>query len=439
MVMMMAFLLLVPTIALGDDHGDHPEVSTPAADLRADLDHLLSEHFVLAVLAMQKGYDEAEDWEEVEWALDENTTDMVVAIESLYGEEGAEEFDRIFRAHNDYTEDIVAATLENDEEARAAAEEEVEEFVIEFAAFLDEATEGNLPQEAAEEAIRAHEADVLNAFDHYVAEDYEAAYTSFREGFDRMFDISEALSGAIVAQMPEEFDHTEVSTPASDLRSTLNHLASEHFALASIELQKGYDQAADFDFVTWAEDMHTADFKAAIESVYGSEGADEFERIWEEYHILAQSDLAIATLEDDEEGREQAIEDLRNFSMEFGAFLGEATEENLPTEDAQDAIWSHEEQVIDTFDSYAEASYTDSYETFREGYAFMYGIGETLGGAIVTQMADEFEEGGEMPDEMPQTGLGGGSSNDSNMISWVMMSVLLAAASIFFIRKKAVQ
>ncbi|MFO7176703.1 hypothetical protein QJS77_14825, partial [Enterococcus faecium] len=101
------------------------------------------------------------------------------------------------------------------------------------------------------------------------------------------FNISKALSGAIVTQMPDKFT-TGADTPAVELRSTLNSLAGEHFALAAIGMQKGYDQAEDYDYVTWAEDQNTLDFKAAIASVYGDEGAAQFEKVWNSDHITAQ-------------------------------------------------------------------------------------------------------------------------------------------------------
>ncbi|CAG9620716.1 hypothetical protein [Sutcliffiella rhizosphaerae] len=46
MALVRALTLLVPTFAMANGEEN---VKTPAADLRATLDHLLSEHFVLAV------------------------------------------------------------------------------------------------------------------------------------------------------------------------------------------------------------------------------------------------------------------------------------------------------------------------------------------------------------------------------------------------------
>lgn len=432
LISFLALMMLVPSIAMANSS---PTVKTPAADLRATLDQLLSEHFVLATTYMMKAYDEAPDQDAVWEKLDQNAVDMTPAIASIYGEEAAQQFEDIFRGHNDYADGFVKAAKNNDEEARQMAEQEVDEFVNEFGSFLATATEGELSEDAAKKVLAAHEEDVLNVFDHYVNEEYEQAYQAFRDGFHRMFDISKALSTAIVTQMPDQFEQTKADTPAADVRSNLNALASEHFALAVLEMQKGYNQAPDYDFVTWAENQHTADFKSTIASLYGEEGAAQFEKVWQQDHINAQSDVVTATLEEDEEARQMAEERLMTFSKDFGAFLATATEGNMPKEAATDAVWQHEEQVLKTFDHYVSEDYTATYDAFREGYGFMFGIGETLGDAIVMQMPDQFGQE-MMPEEMPDTGMGGMSDNHSALI-WTSFGVFALVSAAFVYRKQS--
>lgn len=429
--------LLVPAFGTAKAEEMKPTVNTPAAQLRADLDYLLSEHFILAVTAMTKSYDGAKDAEAANKALDQNAADMTPAIASVYGEEGAAEFERIFRGHNDYTADLVNAAKDKDENSRAEAEKEVAEFVEEFSAFLGTATEGKLPKEAAEEAVKIHEAQVLEVFDNYVEGDYKEANETFREGYKHMYVISGALAGAITAQMPEKFENTKSDTPAADLRSTINSLAAEHFALAAAGMQKGVDQKEDYDFASWSEDENTADFKAAIGSIYGEEGAAQFEKVWQGNHINAQAEMVAATLEGDEAKVNEAKAKLDQFSMDFGAFLGAATGENLPAKDAEGAIKAHEALVTQTFDQYVAGDYDASYQSFREGYKFMFGVGQTLGNAIVTQMPDKFAAS-EMPEEMPKTGMGGASeSSSASAMTFAGLGSLLALTALFLFRRKS--
>lgn len=67
----------------------------------------------------------------------------------------------------------------------------------------------------------------------------------------------------------------------------------------------------------------------------------------------------------------------------------------------------------------------------------MFGVGEALGGAISAQNPDQF--GGDenmMPEEMPQTGMGG-TSNDGWMTAlWASVTALVGGVAALFIRKK---
>lgn len=378
-------------------------VNTPAADLRASLDHLLSEHFALAVTAMAKAYDGAKDADAAYKALDQNALDMQPAIASLYGDAGAKEFERIFRAHNKYTDDLVKATKMGNQAGIKQAQNNINGFVEEFSTFLSTATEGKLPKAAAKNALKVHEDLVQKVFDEYVAGDYTDAYKAYREGFKEMFDVSKALSTAITTQMPEKFENSKADTPAADLRSALNHLASEHFALSALQMQEQYDgRTAASNALVTAEAGNTADFKAAIASIYGNDGANAFEKIWVTNHVNAQSDYVTAVKNNDAAARAAVEKRIDGFTTEFATFLDSATAGNLPKAAGQQALTTHEKQVQQVLDQYAAANYGGSYTTNREGFKVMFGVGQALGNAIVTQFNDKFQEQPTTP-TMPET------------------------------------
>jgi hypothetical protein len=378
-------------------------VNTPAADLRASLDHLLSEHFALAVTAMAKAYDGAKDADAAYKALDQNALDMQPAIASLYGDAGAKEFERIFRAHNKYTDDLVKATKMGNQAGIKQAQDNINGFVEEFSTFLSTATEGKLPKAAAKNALKVHEDLVQKVFDEYVAGDYSDAYKAYREGFKEMFDVSKALSTAITTQMPEKFENSKADTPAADLRSALNHLASEHFALSALQMQEQYDgRTAASNALVTAEAGNTADFKAAIASIYGNDGANAFEKIWVTNHVNAQSDYVTAVKNNDAAARAAVEKRIDGFTTEFATFLDSATAGNLPKAAGQQALTTHEKQVQQVLDQYAAANYEGSHTINREGFKVMFGVGQALGNAIVTQFNDKFQEQPTTP-TMPET------------------------------------
>ncbi|MCD7035778.1 copper amine oxidase [Metabacillus sp. GX 13764] len=416
------FLLLIPAAAFAAEK----PAEAPAAELRSGLDQLLSEHFVLAVMSMTKEYEGAPDAEQVQAALQQNAEDMVPAIEKLYGKEGAEQFGKIFGSHNGYTKSLAMAAKQKDQQAAAEAKDDINQFTKEFSVFLEKATGGKLTKETAKKALLAHEEDVQKTFESYAEGDYKQAYQSFREGFGRMFTISKALSGAITAQMPEKFASSD--TKAADLRSSLSSLTAEHTALAALGLQKGYDGAADYDFVNWAEDQHTMDFKKTISAIYGNKAGMQFEKIWQSDHIIAQGELAAAAAEGDQQKEQAAKGKLMNFSKKFGTFLSEATGERLSEKDAQAAILKHENSIIKAFDNYVSKDYAASYRSFREGYAFMFEAAKTLSNAIASQMPDKYTgSSSSMPSGMPKTGFGGASQSEEASRSLSLMAVSLTA------------
>lgn len=396
---MLSLTLLMPGIAGAASAPQTPmttlkaSVNTPAADLRASLDYLLSEHFALAVIAMAKAYDGAKDADAAYKALDQNALDMQPAIASLYGDAGAKEFERIFRAHNKYTDDLVKATKMGNQAGIKQAQDNINGFVEEFSTFLSTATEGKLPKAAAKNALKVHEDLVQKVFDEYVAGDYSDAYKAYREGFKEMFDVSKVLSTAITTQMPEKFGNSKADTPAADLRSALNHLASEHFALSALQMQEQYDgRTAASNALVTAEAGNTADFKAAIASIYGNDGANAFEKIWVTNHVNAQSDYVTAVKNNDAAARAAVEKRIDGFTTEFATFLDSATAGNLPKAAGQQALTTHEKQVQQVLDQYAAANYEGSYTTNREGFKVMFGVGQALGNAIVTQFNDKFQE-----------------------------------------------
>lgn len=418
--------LLIPGMGSAAFAAEMPATETTGVELRATLDSLLSEHYTLAVDAMMKIYDEDPAAEAAAAALDANSADMEPVIASVYGEEGGAAFEEIFAKHNMGTDDYAMAVKDGNEEMKQQALDQIQSFVDEMGAFLGTATEGNLPAEGATEALRQHEDFVQNTFDLYAAGEYEAAYTSYLEGFKQIFGAGSAISGAIATQFPDQF--SDPNTAAGDFRSTVNRIAAEHFALSQMSLVKGFNAAEDFDFVNWAQDQNTEEFRAAIASLYGEEAGVAFVEIWDNGHIAVQDELSGAAASEDAAATEEAAGMLTGtFATDLGTFLSTATEERMPMEETIAGISAHETSVIDTFNQYVSGDYETSYETYRAGYAIMFDIGKGLSGAVVDQFPENFQT--VTPEKMPKTGLGGTADESSTMMIWVALSALILAGA----------
>ncbi|APH07145.1 copper amine oxidase [Bacillus weihaiensis] len=178
---------------------------TPAVDLRATLNHLLTEHAGLAVVAMQQGADGADDFEAAANALNTNTEDLSAAIASVYGDEAGEQFKTMWSNHIGFFVDYVKATGANDEAAKKEALENLDGYRAEFSSFLETATDGRLKSDALAEGLQMHVGQLVMAFDSYVEGDYEKAYDSIREAYAHMLNPAKGLSGAFVDQFPDKF------------------------------------------------------------------------------------------------------------------------------------------------------------------------------------------------------------------------------------------
>jgi hypothetical protein len=426
-----ALMLPTATVTFADDHGDHNQksdvtVSTPAADLRATLDQSLSEHAYLAVVTMQKGIEGADDFDAAVQALEGNTQDLTAAIASVYGEEAGQQFESMWSEHIGYFIDYVQATAEEDEAGREEALSNLDNYREDFSAFLETATEERLEAQALAEGLQMHVNQLIGAFDNYEEGDFDEAYEQLRTSIDHMYGVGKGLSTAITNQFPDKFENTNPATPAADLRADLNHLLSEHAALAVLTMQKGGDSAEDFENAAGALSNNTEDLTAAITSVYGEEAGQQFEEMWSE-HIGYFVDYVEAANAGDEEAKEQALTALDGYRADFSEFLDTATDGGLEAEATAEGLQMHVNQLTGSFDSYVEGDFDAAYNQMREAYAHMYGVGKGLSGAIVDQNPEMFEDG--MPSEMPKTGLGGTSEGGMNawMIAFTSMAAVLFA------------
>ncbi|MCP8968067.1 copper amine oxidase [Ectobacillus ponti] len=430
-VLPLSLSLLIPAAGSVSAHGNEVHtaqsvtVKSPAADLRATLDSILSEHAYLAIITMQKGADGAKDFEASAKALMQNTEDLSNAVASVYGKEAGMQFKEIWASHIGYFVDYVKATGAKDEAAKKKALAELDAYRVKQADFLDQATGGRLKSAQLQEDLNMHVKELLSAFDSYVAGDYSTAYKSVRESIDHMYHVGKGLSWAITEQFPDTFSSTKVDTPASDLRENLNHLLSEHAGFAVLAMQKGISGAKDFEAAAGALSQNTDDLAKAIGSVYGDEAAAQFKTIWSS-HIGYFVDYVKATAGKDEAAKQKAIGELDAYRAKQAKFLETATEGRLKASDLEAGLKVHVDDLLLAFNSYVKGDYNTTYPTVHTAYTHMFMVGEGLSGAIVNQFPAKFQ--GSMPAAMPKTGLPAPQSNVAagSLLALALTSILAA-------------
>lgn len=385
-------VLLVPSMAMAANNGAvNPNVKTPASDLRATLSQLLSTHFEYQALTTLKEYQGTMDAETAKDMLEKNADEMKAAVKSIYGQAGADQFVEIFSSQYNDSANLGTAVKNGNATQEAEVKKDLlQEFPTELGNFLGTATAGNLPAATATQVLSAHEKDVQDFFYSYIKGDYDAAYEHFTVGFKRMSDIGSALAGAIVKQFPDKFDNTVVVTPANDLRATLDQLLAIHFFYQSMTTLEQYKGAPDAETVREQLEKNANEMSAAVKSLYGQAGADQFAQIFSSQYSNS-ADLGKAVKNNDmTQERKVKMQLLQDFPTELGNFLGTATGGKLSAATATQVLQAHEQDVQDYFYNYIKGDYEKAYNVFAAGDKRMYVIGTALADAIVQQMPEKF-------------------------------------------------
>ncbi|HEX9993538.1 MAG TPA: hypothetical protein VGB14_11480 [Acidimicrobiales bacterium] len=179
---------------------------TGAAELRAGLTALLTEHVYLAGgatgTAITSGLDSAET-EAATAALDDNSQALADAVGSIYGDEAGEQFLSLWRAHIGFFVDYTAARAGGDDAAAEQAMADLDGYREDFGAFLASANP-NLTKEAVADELAPHVQSLTAAIDAQVAGD-PAAFGLLREAAGHMPMTAATLAGAFAEQFPEQF------------------------------------------------------------------------------------------------------------------------------------------------------------------------------------------------------------------------------------------
>lgn len=170
---------------------------SPAAELQSQLGMKLGEHAELAVDAMRSGISGLPDFPAAAGALDQNTSEIVGMIESVFGADSAGSFQALWSDHIDAFVAYTQALAQMDEAAQDAAEERLTGFNADFANFLSTSTQGRLGTATLAEAFVMHEEMLLKQINEYAAADYVTAHQVSYEAYQHMFALADQAATAI--------------------------------------------------------------------------------------------------------------------------------------------------------------------------------------------------------------------------------------------------
>ncbi|MBA3779122.1 MAG: copper amine oxidase [Chloroflexi bacterium] len=401
-----------------------------ASELRVLVDRTLGEHAFLTVQAMRTGVRGGADFAAAAEALEENTSELQAVITSAYGEAGGEAFGELWRTHLGYIVDYAVASSKSDEDGKETAAEGLEKYQKDFSEFLASANP-NLTEEAVSDLLGEHVTQ-LQQIGQFINSDFPKAYATAREMYTHMFDVGDALAGAIAKQFPDDFTRPDIARgPAADLRVALDKVLGEHTFLSVEAMRAGLaGDTEEFEAARGALDGNSSDLTSAIGKIYGEEAEGPFGTLWAA-HIGYYIDYIQALRDEDEAAAESAREQLAAYGEKFGEFLAKANP-NLEAAAVQELVDSHTGHLLAQVDEYAAADYPGAYAVGREAYAHSLVLSDALATAIAKQFPDIY------PD-LPDTATDAIPTDESGSAPWAAIfaaSALVGVATTVVARRR---
>ncbi len=329
-----------------------------ASTLRAGLTSLLQEHVYLAGIAIETAIDAGGDLEApavqaAVGALDENSVALSEAVASVAGEENGEAFLGLWREHIGFFVDYTLGGATGDAAAQEQALADLAGYQEAAGAFFEEITGGALPADALIANLDEHISTLTAAIDALLTGEGDP-FALLQDAADHMDSSAIALSGAIVAAVPDMFPGAVDSAPA-ETRAVLTSLLQEHVYLAGIAIEQAVEAGGDLEApavqaAVTALDGNSVEIADVVGSVAGDENREAFLGLWRE-HIGFFVDYTLGGATGDAAAQEQALADLAGYEDAAGAFFEEITGGALPA----DAVVANLDMHISTLTATIDA------------------------------------------------------------------------------------
>jgi hypothetical protein len=183
------------------------ELQTPAWQLRSELTRLLGEHVGLALGALRAGATSSPDFPAAVEALNGNTTDVTAAVGSLFGDPAASQFMTLWADHLDLLGTYAADVGAKKENRREAVRDDLRDWQLRFATFIDTATGSRVPAPDLAAALLGLDDLLLQQVDAFAAKDFQGAQELANQTYPQVWGIArnmaDAFGATLAARMPQ--------------------------------------------------------------------------------------------------------------------------------------------------------------------------------------------------------------------------------------------
>jgi hypothetical protein len=180
---------VTPEVAVGLD--------TPPEKLRSAFAMLLGEHLELIIEAQRATFAGSPQFQAAAAQVNANTTALTKAMAALVGPTKAEEFETAWANHVEGLLAYTAAAAGNDQNAKAAAKQNLDGFAERLALYFSDIVKNVLATDPLTKAITAHDTHLIDHVDAYAAKDYPRAQQMELEGYQQMLEVANTLVNAI--------------------------------------------------------------------------------------------------------------------------------------------------------------------------------------------------------------------------------------------------
>ncbi|MGH2699065.1 MAG: hypothetical protein ACRDJL_07690 [Actinomycetota bacterium] len=184
-------------------------IDTDAAQLTQGLTDLLDSHVYLAGIAVEQAVltedPNSPQFKAAAAALDQNSQDLAAAIESVYGADAADQFLELWRKHIGFFVDYTVGGITDDQQAQRKAKQALDRYRQDFGAFIDSATNGELPKDAVAGALQEHVNSLLKTIDSVIEGKGNPFMSLYDASHMHMPGTASALAGGIIAANPDKF------------------------------------------------------------------------------------------------------------------------------------------------------------------------------------------------------------------------------------------
>lgn len=358
-------------------------VDSKAADFRTRLDLLLGEQ--VAVIAKESSAaGRGAEYVSYLRLLTANGNDLTELVRSALGDTAATSFGQIWSAQNDNVVNYTIGLVTHDQTKADGAMSGLRgKFVQQLSQFLAGATQ--LPQDPIAQLASEHVFETKAMIDDQIAQNYPKMYADLHTAYAQASRMGDAIAPSIAQRFPDKFPGS-ASSPAVDMRVTMNSLLQEHQYLATMTTNaKTGGRTAEQGAATRALAANAAALGTLFSDLLGAPSGTQFDQVWAAKDAALIGYAAAST----SGAKQSALTRLKGiFVTQLAGFISDSTD--LPPTTSLPAIQAQIEATITVIDDQRSRSSINVAADDRFAEASMETVADLIAGAVVAKLPQRF-------------------------------------------------